>query len=301
MRDPADGVRARWSIRNERALRAWLAWHWRRAGAATNGTPCPADVTPTRHSEIWPQNTTRLSLLGSGRLLSTDTRYPRTPHYADMSVDEVATTLGKSPNTIKARLRPGSTGPRPLRRPWRSRHPRPTMHDGPVETAFGRSSAPGRRSSADDHARQLERRLALRRRERMGRRTGLIAAGCWLSPRIDAGRDEPVDQAGVGTSRSRQPSSQRGADHRPSSGRARQACRARPSSRTRPISRPPDPRATPGDSIGYSGALAHTAWVSGRMARKAPGRRPSPPRSLPSRPGRRPSGWWPSPATRTPA
>lgn len=98
------------SIRAERALRAWLlrvatneALGRRRRTARLvrlEVTPDPIDA-----GDLAAESATRLSLLDGVDALPTQMRAAVVlRYYADLSVDEVATALGKSPNTIKAQL-----------------------------------------------------------------------------------------------------------------------------------------------------------------------------------------------------
>jgi len=98
------------SIRDERALRAWLL------RVAANGALgrrrrtarlVRLEVAPdTRGAgDLATEATTRLSLLdGVDRLPAQMRAALVLRYYADLSVDEVATALGKSPNTIKVQL-----------------------------------------------------------------------------------------------------------------------------------------------------------------------------------------------------
>jgi RNA polymerase sigma factor (sigma-70 family) len=98
------------SIREERALRAWLL------RVATNralGTRrrtsrlIRLDASPdgAGAGDIASESTTRLDLLeGIDRLPIQMRAAVVLRYYADLSVEDVAATLGKSPNTIKAQL-----------------------------------------------------------------------------------------------------------------------------------------------------------------------------------------------------
>lgn len=98
------------SIRDERALRAWLLRvatnHAlavrRRSGRVVRLSVVPdhADATDVGHD-----SSTRIALLDGIADLPTQMRAAVVlRYYADLSVEEVAATLGKSPNTIKAQL-----------------------------------------------------------------------------------------------------------------------------------------------------------------------------------------------------
>lgn len=98
------------SIRDERALRAWLL------RVATNraltirrrsGRIVRLDVVPDQAaaSDLGAEGTIRITLLeGVARLPAQQRAAVVLRYYADQSVEEVAATLGKSPNTIKAQL-----------------------------------------------------------------------------------------------------------------------------------------------------------------------------------------------------
>jgi RNA polymerase sigma factor (sigma-70 family) len=98
------------SIRDEWALRAWLL------RVATNGALgrrrrtarlVRLDVTPDSPGagDLATEATTRVTLLdGVDRLPAQMRAALVLRYYADLSVDEVATALGKSPNTVKAQL-----------------------------------------------------------------------------------------------------------------------------------------------------------------------------------------------------
>ncbi len=98
------------AIRDERALRAWLlrvvtneALGRRRRTARL----VRLDLTPDSAGagDLATEATTRLSLLDGVDALPPRMRAALVlRYYADLSVDEVATALGKSPNTIKAQL-----------------------------------------------------------------------------------------------------------------------------------------------------------------------------------------------------
>lgn len=97
-------------IRDERALRAWLL------RVATNqalgrrrkiARLVRLDLSPDSAGpgDLASESTTRLSLLDGVDSLPTQMRAAIVlRYYADLPVEEVAATLGKSPNTIKAQL-----------------------------------------------------------------------------------------------------------------------------------------------------------------------------------------------------
>ena len=100
------------SIRDETALRAWLlkvatnqALGMRRSSARV----VPLRVVPERGGgEIDRATTDRVALLEGVADLPVQIRAAIVlRYYADLSVDEVALTLNKSPNTIKAQLQTG--------------------------------------------------------------------------------------------------------------------------------------------------------------------------------------------------
>jgi len=98
------------SIRDERALRAWLirvatnhALGQRRRSARI----VRLEVVPDRAAvgDLGTDSSTRLVLLDGIADLPLQMRAALVlRYYADLSVDEIATTLNKSPNTIKAQL-----------------------------------------------------------------------------------------------------------------------------------------------------------------------------------------------------
>lgn len=98
------------TIRDERALRAWLlrvvtneALGRRRRTARLVRLDVRED-TP-RAGDLATESATRLTLLDGVESLPAQMRAALVlRYYADLSVDEVATALGKSPNTIKAQL-----------------------------------------------------------------------------------------------------------------------------------------------------------------------------------------------------
>jgi RNA polymerase sigma factor (sigma-70 family) len=97
-------------IREERALRAWLlrvatneALGRRRKSARL----VRLDVAPESPvaGDLASESSTRIALLDGVASLPIQMRAAVVlRYYADLSVDEVAVTLGKSPNTIKAQL-----------------------------------------------------------------------------------------------------------------------------------------------------------------------------------------------------
>ena len=97
-------------IRDERALRTWLlrvatnhALGVRRKG----GRIIRLDLVPDRasSSDLGTDSTNRIALLDGVAELPVQMRAAVVlRYYADLSVDEVAAALGKSPNTIKAQL-----------------------------------------------------------------------------------------------------------------------------------------------------------------------------------------------------
>ena len=103
------------SIRDERALRAWLlrvatnkALGTRRKTARTD-PPRPRRPTDAGPGDIGlPISSTRMALLAGIADLPLQMRAAIVlRYYADLSVEEVAAALGKSPNTIKAQLQTG--------------------------------------------------------------------------------------------------------------------------------------------------------------------------------------------------
>lgn len=98
------------SIRDERALRAWLlrvATNRALASRRRSGRIVRLDVVPDRAAagDLGTNSSTRIALLDGIADLPIQMRAAIVlRYYADLSVDEVATTLGKSPNTIKAQL-----------------------------------------------------------------------------------------------------------------------------------------------------------------------------------------------------
>lgn len=98
------------AIRDERALRAWLlrvATNEALGRRRRTGRLVRLDVRPdvANTADIATESTTRLTLLDGIDALPTQMRAALVlRYYADLSVDEVAVALGKSPNTIKAQL-----------------------------------------------------------------------------------------------------------------------------------------------------------------------------------------------------
>ena len=97
-------------IRDERALRAWLlrvATNHALASRRRSGRVVRLDVVPDRAADgdVGVESATRVALLDGIAGLPVQMRAALVlRYYADLSVDEVATALGKSPNTIKAQL-----------------------------------------------------------------------------------------------------------------------------------------------------------------------------------------------------
>jgi RNA polymerase sigma-70 factor (ECF subfamily) len=98
------------SIRDERALRAWLLrvaanqalGRRRRTARLVRLEVAPEAAGPR---DLASDSSTRLTLLDGVDSLPRQMRAAVVlRYYADLSVDEVATVLGKSPNTIKAQL-----------------------------------------------------------------------------------------------------------------------------------------------------------------------------------------------------
>ena len=98
------------SIRDERNLRAWLlrvATNNALSVRRRSGRVIRLDVVPDRAAagDLGSESTVRLVLLDGIADLPLQMRAAVVlRYYADLSVDEVAATLGKSPNTIKAQL-----------------------------------------------------------------------------------------------------------------------------------------------------------------------------------------------------
>jgi RNA polymerase sigma-70 factor (ECF subfamily) len=97
-------------IRDDRALRAWLlrvATNEALGRVRKRGRLVRLDTTPDMHGpgDMATDSSTRLALLDGMAGLPLQMRAAVVlRYYADLSVDEVAATLGKSPNTIKAQL-----------------------------------------------------------------------------------------------------------------------------------------------------------------------------------------------------
>ena len=98
------------SIRDERALRAWLlrvATNQALGSRRRTARLVRLDVVPDTGGarDLASDASTRLTLLDGIDALPMQMRAAVVlRYYADLSVDEVATALGKSPNTIKAQL-----------------------------------------------------------------------------------------------------------------------------------------------------------------------------------------------------
>ena len=98
------------AIRDERALRAWLlrvATNHALGSKRRSSRVIRLDVVPDRGGprDLSSDSATRVALLDGIADLPLQIRAAVVlRYYADLSVDEVATTLGKSPNTIKAQL-----------------------------------------------------------------------------------------------------------------------------------------------------------------------------------------------------
>jgi RNA polymerase sigma-70 factor (ECF subfamily) len=98
------------SIREERVLRSWLlrvatneALGRRRRTARLVRLDVAPDAASSR--DLASDSSTRLTLLDGVDALPMQMRAAVVlRYYADLSVDEVATALGKSPNTVKAQL-----------------------------------------------------------------------------------------------------------------------------------------------------------------------------------------------------
>ena len=100
------------SIRDETALRAWLlkvATNRALGVRRSNTRVVPLRIVPERGGgEIDRATTDRVALLEGVADLPAQIRAAIVlRYYADLSVDEVAVTLNKSPNTIKAQLQTG--------------------------------------------------------------------------------------------------------------------------------------------------------------------------------------------------
>ncbi len=100
-------------IRDERALRAWLlrvATNHALGVRRRSGRVIRLAVVPdlVGGGDLGAESSTRVALLGGIAELPTQMRAALVlRYYADLSVDEVAAALGKSPNTIKAQLQTG--------------------------------------------------------------------------------------------------------------------------------------------------------------------------------------------------
>jgi RNA polymerase sigma factor (sigma-70 family) len=98
------------SIRDERALRAWLlrvATNQALGSRRRTGRVVRLEVVPDRASprDLATDSATRVALLDGIADLPLQIRAAVVlRYYADLSVEEVAATLGKSPNTVKAQL-----------------------------------------------------------------------------------------------------------------------------------------------------------------------------------------------------
>ena len=123
-------------IRDERALRAWLirvatnhALGARRARGGSSGLRS-CRIAPTV-GDLGGDSSTRLALLDGIADLPLQMRAAVVlRYYADLSVDEIAATLGKSPNTIKAQLQTALDRLRVhLADPSTPASRRPAMHD----------------------------------------------------------------------------------------------------------------------------------------------------------------------------
>src|SRR4029079_3753294 len=98
------------TIRDDQALRAWLlrvATNHALGAKRRSAKLVHLDVVPDRPSagDLGAISTDRVALLGGLDRLPPQMRAAVVlRYYADLSVDQVAVTLGKSPNTIKAQL-----------------------------------------------------------------------------------------------------------------------------------------------------------------------------------------------------
>lgn len=98
------------SIRDERALRAWLlrvATNHALTSRRRSGRIVRLEVLPDRASpgDMGSESANRVALLDGVAELPLQMRAAIVlRYYADLSVDEVAAALGKSPNTVKAQL-----------------------------------------------------------------------------------------------------------------------------------------------------------------------------------------------------
>ena len=98
------------SIRDERALRAWLirvATNHALGRRRRSSRVVRLEVVPDRPAvgDLGADSSTRVALLDGIAELPLQMRAAVVlRYYADLNVDEIATTLNKSPNTIKAQL-----------------------------------------------------------------------------------------------------------------------------------------------------------------------------------------------------
>ncbi len=98
------------SIRDERAVRAWLlkvATNHALGSRRRSSRVIRLAVVPERASaiDLGAESSTRVALLAGIEGLPVQMRAAVVlRYYADLGVDEIAATLGKSPNTIKAQL-----------------------------------------------------------------------------------------------------------------------------------------------------------------------------------------------------
>jgi RNA polymerase sigma factor (sigma-70 family) len=98
------------SIRDDRALRAWLikvATNHALGMRRRSGRVVRLDVVPERAAsgDLGSDSSTRVVLLDGIADLPVQMRAAVVlRYYADLGIDEIAATLGKSPNTIKAQL-----------------------------------------------------------------------------------------------------------------------------------------------------------------------------------------------------
>ena len=98
------------SIRDERALRPWLlrvATNKALGVRRSTGRVVRLEIVPDRAAagDLGTDSSTRLALLDGIAGLPVQMRAAVVlRYYADLSVDEIAVSLGKSPNTIKAQL-----------------------------------------------------------------------------------------------------------------------------------------------------------------------------------------------------
>jgi RNA polymerase sigma factor (sigma-70 family) len=98
------------SIRDERALRAWLirvATNHALGARRRSGRIVRLELVPDRAAigDLGTESSTRVVLLDGIADLPLQMRAAVVlRYYADLSVEEIASTLGKSPNTIKAQL-----------------------------------------------------------------------------------------------------------------------------------------------------------------------------------------------------